>query len=47
LFLVPLFFLWSHLGLYNNLLGVIIIYWAIYSPFRDAAAPLVHAFHST
>ena len=33
LFLVPLFFLWSHLGLYNNLLGVIIIYWAIYSPF--------------
>ena len=33
LFLVPLFFLWSHLGLYNNLLGIIIIYWAIFSPF--------------
>ena len=33
LFLVPLFYLWSHLGLYNNLFGVIIIYWAIFSPF--------------
>jgi raffinose/stachyose/melibiose transport system permease protein len=33
LFLVPLFFLWSHLGLYNNLFGIIIIYWAIFSPF--------------
>jgi raffinose/stachyose/melibiose transport system permease protein len=33
LFLVPLFFLWSHLGLYNSLLGIVIIYWAIFSPF--------------
>jgi raffinose/stachyose/melibiose transport system permease protein len=33
LFLVPLFFLWTHLGLYNNLIGLIIIYWAIFSPF--------------
>lgn len=33
LFLVPLFYLWSHLDLYNNLFGVIIIYWAIFSPF--------------
>ncbi len=33
LFLVPLFFLWSNLGLTNTLIGVIIIYWAIYSPF--------------
>lgn len=33
LFLVPLFFLWTHLGLYNNLFGLIIIYWAIFSPF--------------
>jgi raffinose/stachyose/melibiose transport system permease protein len=33
LFLVPLFFLWSHLGLYNNLFGIIVIYWAIFSPF--------------
>lgn len=33
LFLVPLFFLWSHIGLYNNLFGIIVIYWAIFSPF--------------
>jgi raffinose/stachyose/melibiose transport system permease protein len=33
LFLVPLFFLWRQLGLVNNLLGVIIIYIAINSPF--------------
>ena len=33
LFLVPLFFLWVRLGLFNNLLGVIIIYWATMSPF--------------
>jgi raffinose/stachyose/melibiose transport system permease protein len=33
LYLVPLFYLWSHLRLYNSLLGVIIIYCAIFSPF--------------
>ena len=33
LFLVPLFFLWTKLGLTNNLLGLIIIYWATASPF--------------
>lgn len=33
LFLVPLFFLWTHLHLYNTLIGVIIIYCAIFSPF--------------
>ena len=33
LFLVPLFFLWTRLDLYNTLIGVIIIYWAIFSPF--------------
>ncbi len=33
LFLVPLFFLWTKLGLVNNLLGLIIIYWATASPF--------------
>lgn len=33
LFLVPLFYLWSHLHLYNSLLGVIIIYCALFSPF--------------
>jgi raffinose/stachyose/melibiose transport system permease protein len=33
LFLVPLFYLWSHIGLYNSLLGVIIIYCALFSPF--------------
>jgi raffinose/stachyose/melibiose transport system permease protein len=33
LFLIPLFFLWKHLGLVNNLFGVILIYIAINSPF--------------
>lgn len=33
LFLVPLFFLWTRLGLYDTLFGLIIIYWAIFSPF--------------
>lgn len=33
LFLVPLFYLWTHLHLYNSLVGVIIIYCAIFSPF--------------
>ena len=33
LFLVPLFFLWSSLNLTNTLFGLIIIYWAIFSPF--------------
>lgn len=33
LFLIPLFFLWRTLGLINNLLGLIIIYIAINSPF--------------
>ncbi|GHO73918.1 sugar ABC transporter permease [Ktedonobacter sp. SOSP1-85] len=32
LFLVPLYFLWSSLNLTDNLLGLIIIYWAINSP---------------
>lgn len=31
--MVPLFFLWSKLGLADNLLGVIIIYWGTMSPF--------------
>ena len=33
LFMVPLFFLWSRLGLTDKLIGVIIIYWATMSPF--------------
>lgn len=33
LFLVPLFFLWGFLDLTNTLVGLIIIYWAIFSPF--------------
>jgi len=32
-FLVPLFFLWSELLLYDSLFGLILIYWAIFSPF--------------
>jgi raffinose/stachyose/melibiose transport system permease protein len=33
LFLVPLFFLWTQLHLTDNLLGLIIIYWAVDAPF--------------
>lgn len=33
LFLVPLFFLWSRLGLTNSLIGLIILYCGIMSPF--------------
>jgi raffinose/stachyose/melibiose transport system permease protein len=32
-FLVPLFFLWSKLLLYDSLFGLVVIYWAIFSPF--------------
>ncbi|WP_285101988.1 carbohydrate ABC transporter permease [Promicromonospora sp. MEB111] len=41
LFLVPLVSWWSTLGLYNQPVGLIIIYWAVYSPF---ATLLVRAF---
>lgn len=33
LFLVPLVAWWSMLGLYNERIGLIIIYWAVFSPF--------------
>lgn len=33
LFLVPLFFMWTQLGLTNTLFGLIVIYWATSSPF--------------
>ncbi len=33
LFIVPLFFLWNDLALTNNLPGLIVIYWAVFSPF--------------
>ncbi|WP_207956153.1 carbohydrate ABC transporter permease [Rubrobacter marinus] len=33
LFLVPLFFLWNTLTLTNTLFGLVVIYWAIFSPF--------------
>ncbi|MCS6847025.1 MAG: carbohydrate ABC transporter permease [Anaerolineae bacterium] len=33
LFLVPLFFLWTRLGLTDNLFGLMVIYWATFSPF--------------
>jgi raffinose/stachyose/melibiose transport system permease protein len=33
LFLVPLFFMWTQLGLTDNLFGLMIIYWATDSPF--------------
>ena len=32
LFLVPLFFLWTNLQLTNTRFGLIVIYWAIFSP---------------
>ncbi|HEY3503826.1 MAG TPA: carbohydrate ABC transporter permease [Actinocatenispora sp.] len=33
LFLIPLFYLWTRLHLYDTLVGLIVIYWAIFSPF--------------
>jgi raffinose/stachyose/melibiose transport system permease protein len=33
LFLVPLFFMWTKLHLVDNLFGLILIYWAVDSPF--------------
>lgn len=33
LFLVPLFYLWTNLHLYDTRLGLIIIYWAVFTPF--------------
>lgn len=33
LYLVPLFFIWARLNLTGSLIGLIIIYWAIYLPF--------------
>ncbi len=41
LFLVPLVSWWSLLGLYNQPIGLVIIYWAVYSPF---ATLLVRSF---
>lgn len=41
LFLVPLFFLWTRLNLYDTLFGLIVIYWAVFSPF---ATLLLRAF---
>lgn len=34
LYLIPLYFLWSNLDLIDNLLGLIIIYIALFSPFQ-------------
>ncbi len=33
LFVIPLFFLWVRLGLVNTLIGLIIVYWALFTPF--------------
>lgn len=33
LFVIPLFFLWVRLGLVDTLIGLIIVYWALFSPF--------------
>ena len=33
LFIVPLFFLWVDLSLANTLIGLVIIYWALFAPF--------------
>lgn len=41
LFLVPLVSWWSMLGLYNSKFGLIVIYWAVFSPF---ATMLVRSF---
>lgn len=49
LFLVPLVSWWSVLGLYNQPIGLVIIYWAVYSPFatllvRSALLSLTKAY---
>jgi len=33
MFLVPLFYLWANAHLYDSLLGLVIIYWGLFSPF--------------
>jgi raffinose/stachyose/melibiose transport system permease protein len=33
LFLVPLFYTWTKVGLYDTLFGLIVIYWGVFSPF--------------
>jgi raffinose/stachyose/melibiose transport system permease protein len=40
-FLVPLFYLWTHLGLYDTRFGLVVIYWGLFSPF---ATLLVRAY---
>ena len=40
-FLVPLFFLWTKLSLYDSRFGLIVIYWGLFSPF---ASLLVRAY---
>ncbi len=40
LFLVTLFYLWVHLHLFSTLPGVIVIYWAVNSPFAALLLPL-------
>lgn len=44
LFLVPLFYAWTRAGLYDNLFGLMIIYWGVFSPF---ATLLLRAFMMT
>jgi raffinose/stachyose/melibiose transport system permease protein len=33
LFLIPLFYLWTKLHIYDTPIGLIVIYWAVFSPF--------------
>jgi raffinose/stachyose/melibiose transport system permease protein len=33
MFLVPLFYLWTNLNLYDSLFGLVVIYWGLFSPF--------------
>lgn len=33
LFLVPLFYMWTRIGLYDTLPGLIVIYWGVFTPF--------------
>jgi len=33
MFLVPLFYLWTRLNLYDTLFGLIVVYWGLFSPF--------------
>lgn len=47
MFLVPLFLLWARLGLLDSLFGLIVVYWALFSPFATLLTALVSGVAAT